>query len=45
MLNLILRADTRGSIEAIRKELTKLDHPEVKVRMLQATVGGSPRPT
>lgn len=39
-LNLILRADTRGSIEAIQKELTKLEHPEVKIRVLQATVGG-----
>jgi translation initiation factor IF-2 len=39
-LNLILRADVRGSIEAIQKELTKLDHPEVKIRILQATVGG-----
>ena len=26
-LNVILRADVRGSIEAIQKELTKLDHP------------------
>ena len=39
-LNLILRADVRGSIEAIRKELTKLDHPEVQIKILQATVGG-----
>ena len=39
-LNLILRSDVRGSIEAIRKELTKLDHPEVKIKVLQATVGG-----
>jgi translation initiation factor IF-2 len=39
-LNLILRADVRGSIEAILKELQKLDHPEVKIRVLQATVGG-----
>jgi translation initiation factor IF-2 len=39
-LNLILRADVRGSIEAIQKELTKLDHPEVKLRTLLATVGG-----
>jgi translation initiation factor IF-2 len=38
-LNLILRADVRGSIEAILKELTKLEHPEVKIRVLQATVG------
>jgi translation initiation factor IF-2 len=39
-LNMILRADVRGSIEAIQKELEKLDHPEVKVKILQATVGG-----
>jgi translation initiation factor IF-2 len=39
-LNLILRADVRGSIEAIQKELEKLDHPEVKIRVLQAMVGG-----
>ncbi len=39
-LNLILRADTRGSIEAIQKELTKLEHREVKIKILQATVGG-----
>ncbi len=39
-LNLILRADVRGSIEAIQKELSKLDHPEVKLKLLQATVGG-----
>jgi translation initiation factor IF-2 len=40
MLNLIVRADVRGSIEAIQKELEKLDHPEVQIRILQATVGG-----
>jgi translation initiation factor IF-2 len=39
-LNLILRADVRGSIEAIQKELTKLAHPEVQIKILQATVGG-----
>ena len=39
-LNLILRADVRGSIEAILKELQKLEHPEVKIRVLQATIGG-----
>ena len=39
-LNLILRADVRGTIEAIAKELTKLDHPEVKLRTLLSTVGG-----
>jgi translation initiation factor IF-2 len=39
-LNIILRADVRGSIEAIQKELTKLEHPEVRIKILQATVGG-----
>ncbi|QEG37092.1 translation initiation factor IF-2 [Bythopirellula goksoeyrii] len=39
-LNIILRADVRGSIEAIQKELGKLDHPEVKIKLLQASVGG-----
>lgn len=39
-LNMILRADTRGSIEAIRQELKKLEHPEVQIRILQAMVGG-----
>lgn len=39
-LNLILRSDVRGSIEAIQKELGKLQHPEVQVKVLQATVGG-----
>jgi translation initiation factor IF-2 len=39
-LNVILRSDVRGSIEAIRKELTKLDHPEVQIKLLQASVGG-----
>jgi translation initiation factor IF-2 len=40
ILNLILRADMRGSIEAIQKEFQKLDHPEVRIKILQATVGG-----
>jgi translation initiation factor IF-2 len=39
-LNLIIRADTRGSIEAIQKELGKISHPEVEIRILQASVGG-----
>jgi len=39
-LSIILRADVRGSIEAIRKELTKLEHPEIQIKILQATVGG-----
>lgn len=39
-LNIIVRADVRGSIEAIRKELEKLKHPEVQIKTLLATVGG-----
>jgi translation initiation factor IF-2 len=39
-LNLIIRADVRGSIEAILKEMEKLEHPEVRIRVLQAMVGG-----
>ncbi|MCS7306582.1 MAG: translation initiation factor IF-2 [Thermoguttaceae bacterium] len=39
-LNLIIRADTRGSIEALRKEISKLENPEVEIKILQAMVGG-----
>jgi translation initiation factor IF-2 len=39
-LNLIIRADARGSVEAIEKELSKLDHPEVEIKILQRSVGG-----
>lgn len=39
-LNLIVRADVRGSVEAIAKELEKFEHPEVRIRLLQTSVGG-----
>lgn len=39
-LPLILKADTPGSIEALRHELGKLDHPEVRVQVLHDGVGG-----
>lgn len=39
-LNLILKADTPGSIEALRHEIGKLEHPEVRVRVLHEAVGG-----
>jgi translation initiation factor IF-2 len=39
-LNIILRSDVRGSIEAIEKELLKLEHPEVRIKLLQKSVGG-----
>jgi translation initiation factor IF-2 len=39
-LKIILKADFRGSIEAIRKELDKFQHEEVRVRILHAAIGG-----
>ncbi|MFL5243501.1 MAG: translation initiation factor IF-2 [Gemmataceae bacterium] len=39
-LKVILKADFRGSIEAINKELEKLHHEEVRVRLLSAAIGG-----
>jgi translation initiation factor IF-2 len=39
-LKVILKAEARGSIEAIRKELEKLRHDEVVVRVLHAAIGG-----
>jgi translation initiation factor IF-2 len=38
-LKVILKAEARGSIEAIRKELDKLTHEEVRVRILHAAIG------
>ncbi len=39
-LKIILKAEARGSIEAIKKELEKLHHEEVGVRILHAAIGG-----
>jgi translation initiation factor IF-2 len=39
-LKVILKAEARGSIEAIRKELEKLQHDEVRVRLLHMAIGG-----
>lgn len=39
-LPLIIKADTPGSIEALKGELGKLDHPEVRVEIVHAGVGG-----
>jgi translation initiation factor IF-2 len=38
-LKVILKADARGSIEAIRNELEKLQHEEVRVRILHTGIG------
>ncbi len=39
-LNLILKADVQGSIEALTKELEKLENDEVPIRVLLKGVGG-----
>jgi len=39
-LNLILKADVQGSLEALVKELDKLENPEVPIRILLKAVGG-----
>jgi translation initiation factor IF-2 len=39
-LKVILKADFRGSIEAIKKELDKLTHDEVRLKVLHAAIGG-----
>ncbi|MCA9084093.1 MAG: translation initiation factor IF-2 [Planctomycetaceae bacterium] len=39
-LPLIIKADTPGSLEAIRGELGKFEHPEVKVAIVHEGVGG-----
>ena len=39
-LALIIKGDTPGSIEALRGELGKFDHPEVRVQVLHHGVGG-----
>jgi translation initiation factor IF-2 len=38
-LKVILKAEARGSVEAIRKELEKLTHEEVRTRVLHAGIG------
>jgi len=39
-LPLIIKADTPGSLEALRGELEKFDHPEVRVQIVHEGVGG-----
>ncbi len=38
-LKIILKAEARGSVEAIRRELEKLVHEEVRTRVLHAGIG------
>jgi len=38
-LKIVLKADVKGSVEAIKKELEKLQHDEVRVRILHTGIG------
>jgi translation initiation factor IF-2 len=39
-LNLVVKADVQGSVEAIVGELDKIQHPEVRVNVIHQGVGG-----
>ncbi len=39
-LNIVLKADVQGSVEAIVGELQKIDHTEVRVNVIHTGVGG-----
>lgn len=39
-LKVVIKADVRGSLEAIKKELERLNHEEVKLRILHTGLGG-----
>lgn len=39
-LNIIVKADVQGSVEAIKESLLKLSNDEVRVRILHASTGG-----
>ncbi|MCX8034130.1 MAG: translation initiation factor IF-2 [Thermodesulfovibrio sp.] len=39
-LNLIIKGDVQGSIEALNKAVEEIVHPEVKVKVIHAAVGG-----
>jgi translation initiation factor IF-2 len=39
-LNIVLKGDVQGSVEAIKSAFEGVTHPEVKVNVIHATVGG-----
>ena len=39
-LNLVIKADTQGSIEALEGQLEKMDQSEVRINVIHASVGG-----
>jgi len=40
MLNVIIKADVQGSVEALKGALEKIKHPEVQVKVIHTGVGG-----
>jgi translation initiation factor IF-2 len=39
-LNVVVKADVQGSIEAVTGELAKIEHPEVRVNVIHTGIGG-----
>lgn len=39
-LNIIIKADVQGSVEALKGSLEKIEHPQVQVRVIHTGVGG-----
>ena len=39
-LNLIIKGDVQGSVEAIKEALENITHPQVKVRVIHSAIGG-----
>ncbi|MFL5964470.1 MAG: translation initiation factor IF-2 [Gaiellaceae bacterium] len=39
-LNIVIKGDVQGSVEAIGSELSKIQHPEVRVNVIHTGVGG-----
>ncbi|HMK43358.1 MAG TPA: translation initiation factor IF-2 [Dissulfurispiraceae bacterium] len=39
-LNIVIKGDAQGSIEAMKKSFEEVTHPEVKVRVIHAAIGG-----
>jgi len=39
-LNIVLKADVQGSLEALKSSLVKLSNPEVKINIISSGVGG-----
>lgn len=39
-LNIIIKGDVQGSVEAMKKALESIVHPDVKVKVIHASVGG-----